>query len=147
MGSSAGATIERQIASASMQSAAPIQMQAGTSARASEPTSLRATCGTINPMKPTMPASTTLLAANSVWLVLIGAGNALGMLLNGAGIVRLQIGAALGYSVLAFLLKLVLPHYLGAAGIVWATVIGYGGVVVPLYAAFTWRYLRRASVA
>ncbi len=96
---------------------------------------------------PAMTMPTSLLAANSVWLVLIGAGNALGMLLNGAGIVRLQIGAALGYSLLAFLLKLVLPHYIGAAGIVWATVIGYGGVVVPLYAAFTWRYLRRESVA
>jgi O-antigen/teichoic acid export membrane protein len=91
---------------------------------------------------PAMTMPTSLLAANTAWLVLVGAGNALGMLLNGAGIVRLQIAAALAYGLIAFALKLVLPHYLDAAGIVWATVIGYGGIVVPLYAGFTWRYLR-----
>jgi O-antigen/teichoic acid export membrane protein len=84
----------------------------------------------------------SLLLANAIWLVLIGTGNAFGMLLNGAGIVRLQIGAALGYGLFAFGLKLVLPHFLGPTGIVWATVIGYGGIVVPLYARAALRYLR-----
>jgi O-antigen/teichoic acid export membrane protein len=96
---------------------------------------------------PAMTMPISLLAANAVWLVLIGAGNAFGMLLNGAGIIRLQIIAALGYALLGFTLKLVLPHTLGAAGIVWATVIGYGGIVVPLYAGFTWRYLRTERAA
>jgi len=93
----------------------------------------------------TIPAS--LLIANALWLTLIGTGNAFGMLLNGAGIIRLQIIAALGYSALAFGLKLILPHYLDSAGIVWATVIGYGGIVVPLYAHAAWRFLRRRSPA
>ena len=65
IGSSAGATIRRQTASATMHSAAPIDAQAGSSTRASEPTIRRPMCGTINPMKPTSPASTTLLAAKS----------------------------------------------------------------------------------
>ncbi|HVJ54836.1 MAG TPA: hypothetical protein VM689_20415 [Aliidongia sp.] len=90
---------------------------------------------------PAMTMPTSLLAANAIWLILIGAGNAFGMLLNGAGIVRLQIIAALGYGLVAFGLKFILPRYLGPAGIVWATVAGYGGIVVPLYAGFTWRYL------
>jgi O-antigen/teichoic acid export membrane protein len=88
----------------------------------------------------TIPAS--LLIANALWLTLIGTGNAFGMLLNGAGIIRLQIVAALAYSSLAFGLKLILPQYLGAAGIVWATVIAYGGIAVPLYAAAALRYVR-----
>jgi O-antigen/teichoic acid export membrane protein len=88
----------------------------------------------------TIPFS--LLLANALWLTLIGTGNAFGMLLNGAGIIRMQIIAALAYSGVAFGLKLVLPHYLGAAGIVWATVIGYGGIAVPLYAWAAWRYVR-----
>lgn len=90
----------------------------------------------------TVPPS--LLLANALWLVLIGTGNAFGMLLNGAGIVRLQIGAALGYGLCAFGLKLVLPDFLGPTGIVWATVIGYGGIVVPLYARAALRYVRVA---
>ncbi|MEA2755929.1 MAG: hypothetical protein QOJ54_2218 [Aliidongia sp.] len=88
----------------------------------------------------TVPPS--LLIANALWLTLIGTGNAFGMLLNGAGIVRLQIVAALSYSGLAFALKLYLPHYFDAAGIVWATVIAYGGIVVPLYARAAFRHVR-----
>jgi O-antigen/teichoic acid export membrane protein len=96
---------------------------------------------------PGMTIPTSLLIANALWLTLIGTGNAFGMLLNGAGIVRLQITAALGYSALAFGLKLILPHYLDTAGIVWATVIGYGGVVVPLYAHAALRYVRPRATA
>ncbi|MGB8843094.1 MAG: hypothetical protein WCC64_18720 [Aliidongia sp.] len=88
----------------------------------------------------TIPPS--LLLANALWLTLIGTGNAFGMLLNGAGIVRLQIIAAVSYSALAFGLKLYLPHYFDAAGIVWATVIAYGGIVVPLYAYTALRQVR-----
>ncbi|MEI9987422.1 MAG: hypothetical protein WDN69_32345 [Aliidongia sp.] len=91
---------------------------------------------------PALTVPTSLLIANALWLTLIGTGNAFGMLLNGAGIVRLQIVAALSYSAVAFGLKLILPHYLGDAGIVWATVIGYGGIVVPLYARAALRYVR-----
>jgi O-antigen/teichoic acid export membrane protein len=96
---------------------------------------------------PAMTIPPSLLIANALWLTLIGTGNAFGMLLNGAGVVRLQIIAALAYSALAFGLKMVLPHYLGAPGIVWATVIAYGGIVVPLYSHAARRYVRgRAPV-
>jgi O-antigen/teichoic acid export membrane protein len=91
---------------------------------------------------PDMTIPVSLLAANAVWLTLMGTGTAFAMLLNGVGVIRLQIAAALTYSVVAFGLKLLLPAYLDEAGIVWATVLGYGGIVVPLYARFTWRYLR-----
>jgi|HubBroStandDraft_1064217.scaffolds.fasta_scaffold00073_31 O-antigen/teichoic acid export membrane protein len=96
---------------------------------------------------PGMTIPPSLLIANAIWLTLIGTGNAFGMLLNGAGIVRLQIVAALAYSGLAFGLKLILPHYLEAAGIVWATVIAYGAIVVPLYARSAWRYVTARPVA
>jgi len=36
----------------------------------------------------------------------------------------------------------VLPHWLDVAGIVWATVFAYGGLVVPLYAHAALRYVR-----
>jgi hypothetical protein len=93
-------------------------------------------------VSPELTLSSSLLIANALWLTLIGTGNAFGMLLNGAGIVRLQIVAALLYGGVAFGLKLILPHWLDAAGIVWATVIAYGGLVVPLYARAALRYVR-----
>ena len=93
-------------------------------------------------VSPQLTLSSSLLIANALWLTLIGTGNAFGMLLNGAGIVRLQIVAALFYGGVAFGLKLILPHWLDAAGIVWATVIAYGGLVVPLYARAALRYVR-----
>ena len=59
IGNSDGATTLRATASASAQSAAPHSAHAGSRARAPEPTMRRATCGTMSPMNPTIPASAT----------------------------------------------------------------------------------------
>jgi O-antigen/teichoic acid export membrane protein len=96
---------------------------------------------------PAAQVSPSLLWANAVWLVLQSFGVVAAMFLNGATVVRFQIVQAVSFGVLAFALKLVLAPQLGVAGIVWATDIAYGVLVVPLCIWFIRRWLARADWA
>jgi O-antigen/teichoic acid export membrane protein len=96
---------------------------------------------------PAARLSPELLWANAVWLVLQSFGVVAAMFLNGATVVRFQIVQALSFGVLAFGLKLILAPHFGAAGIVWATDIAYGVLVVPLCIWFVRRWLARADSA
>jgi O-antigen/teichoic acid export membrane protein len=88
---------------------------------------------------------TGLLWANACWLLLQAVGNVAAMFLNGARVMRFQIVQALSFGALAFGLKIVAAPILGPAGIVWATVIAYAGLVIPLYVWFVRRWLTRAD--
>jgi O-antigen/teichoic acid export membrane protein len=96
---------------------------------------------------PAARLSPSLLWANAVWLVLQSLGVVAAMFLNGATVVRFQIVQALSFGLLAFSLKLILAPHFGAAGIVWASNIAYGGLVVPLYIWFIRRWLAHAEWA
>ncbi|HJQ56192.1 MAG TPA: hypothetical protein VJ890_04760 [Vineibacter sp.] len=90
-----------------------------------------------------LPAS--ILWPNAAWLVLQAVGVVGAMLLNGANVLRFQVVLALCFGVAAFALKLLAAPVFGAGGIVWATVVAYGVLVLPSYAWFIRRWLSRAA--
>ena len=69
--------------------------------------------------------SLMLLIGFGIWTVMSSAGNAIAMFLNGAGILRFQIGIALLMAIAAVCLKILLAARMGVAGIIWGTDIAY----------------------
>ncbi len=75
-----------------------------------------------------------LLSLMSLWLVLEATGNAVGVLLNGLGIVKQQVWVVSAFVLVVLPLKLYLASWMGAIGVVIAaitaylltTVVGYG---------------------
>lgn len=78
-----------------------------------------------------VPAS--LLGLLAVWTVLEAGGNAFGVYLNGAGIVREQVAVVLAFCAIALPLKLYTASAAGAPGLVTGTIVAYLVAVVGLY--------------
>jgi O-antigen/teichoic acid export membrane protein len=66
-----------------------------------------------------------LLSVMAFWLVLETTGNALGVLLNGLGIVRQQVWVVSAFVAVALPLKLCLAQWAGAFGVVLAGIVAY----------------------
>ena len=74
-----------------------------------------------------------LLCGLGLWKVIEAGGNAMAMLLNGAGVIKVQILVAVLTGACALALKVVLIGYLGIAGTVWASIIAFSLIsMVPL---------------
>lgn len=75
---------------------------------------------------------TSLVAAFSAWTMLVGYAGAVNSLLNNSQFLRLQLKIYGAASVAALLLKVPLAHWVGPAGVVWASVLAYSaGYCVP----------------
>ncbi len=81
--------------------------------------------------KTELPLS--LLIANMASLILFSLINIYGMLLNGAGAIKIQIISSVLFTILAIILKLILPSFIGLSGIVWGTSISYLITTLPIY--------------
>ena len=66
-----------------------------------------------------------LLLAMSVWMIIEATGGALGILLNGLGVVREQVWIVIAFILLVLPLKLWLAHSIGAVGVVVAGISAY----------------------
>ena len=75
-----------------------------------------------------------LLVLFACWTPLESAGNALGIYMNGTGIVREQVTVSACFCVVALPAKIVATRYAGAAGLMLATICSYAIVVVGLNA-------------
>lgn len=80
--------------------------------------------------------SRLLLLGLAVWAVMDAVGNALAMYLNGLHVVRLQVVVASIFALGNLGLKVILVREMGGAGVIWATVISYGVLVLVPYAYF-----------
>ena len=93
----------------------------------------------------------TLLLGFVIWKVFEAWGIAVSMFLNGANIMKLQATLAIAMAVSAVVLKVVLVHQLGIAGVVWGTIIAYGAInLVPLSLALPGilrKYTQQKTVA
>ncbi len=69
--------------------------------------------------------SKALFLGLGVWTTVMSVGNAVAMLLNGAGIVRFQVLCAVPMTVAAVLAKIILTRLVGLPGIVWGTLAAY----------------------
>lgn len=74
-----------------------------------------------------------MLGAMAIWMILESVGNALGILLNGLGIIRQQVLVVTVFVVIALPLKLFFAHFGGAFGVVVAGVLAYTLVTVSAY--------------
>jgi O-antigen/teichoic acid export membrane protein len=75
-----------------------------------------------------------LLVLFACWTPLESAGNALGIYLNGTGIVREQVVVTACFCLVALPAKIVATRHAGAAGLMLATILSYAVVVAGLYA-------------
>ena len=66
-----------------------------------------------------------LLLGLGIWKVVEAGGNATGIFLNGANVVRLQVILAGLMGIAAIVLKIVLVERIGVAGVPWATILAY----------------------
>ncbi|MGB8481130.1 MAG: oligosaccharide flippase family protein [Acidobacteriaceae bacterium] len=92
---------------------------------------------------PGIHPSFLLLLGLAVWAVLSNCGNTLAMFLNGAGIVKFQVIVATIFGIGCLLVKVLLTHHYGIAGIPWATVITYALLTVLPCAWYVPRLLRK----
>lgn len=83
--------------------------------------------------KGSIPISLSLLVAMAFWMVLESTGNALGVLLNGLGIIRQQVLVVTTFVIIALPLKLCLAHLAGSFGVVVAGILAYTLVTVGAY--------------
>lgn len=77
--------------------------------------------------------SLNLLVVMALWMILESTGNALGVLLNGLGIIRQQVLVVTVFVVIALPLKLWLAHLAGPFGVVVAGIFAYTLVTVSAY--------------
>lgn len=74
---------------------------------------------------PAVRPSFALMLAFALWTVLSTLGNAVGMLLNGAGVIRAQIIVVSVMAVAAIISKIALGRIFGLPGVAWGTVLAY----------------------
>lgn len=73
-----------------------------------------------------------LFAGMAVWAFLISVAGPLFMILNGANAIRIQVLMFGVFSTVAIILKILLAHRVGIAGVVWASVVPYCCLVLPI---------------
>jgi O-antigen/teichoic acid export membrane protein len=83
--------------------------------------------------KGVISVSLSLLGAMALWMILESTGNALGILLNGLGIVRQQVLVVTVLVVIALPLKLWLAQLAGPLGVVVGGILAYTFVTVAAY--------------
>ncbi len=88
-----------------------------------------------------------VLWAMAAWIVVPALGRIPDVLLNALGVVWFQVGVALIYSILAFVLKINLAPSLGVAGILVSTGIAYGLTHLPAYVWWVARWMRKCRDA
>lgn len=74
---------------------------------------------------PGIRPSPALLLGFAIWTVMQAAGTAIGMFLNGIGVIRYQVGATVTLAVLSIFAKIALTHRMGIAGPIWGTIVAY----------------------
>jgi O-antigen/teichoic acid export membrane protein len=92
----------------------------------------------------TVEPSFGLLFAVGVWTTINAVGTAFAMLLNGAQLMRLQVGTAVVMATTNILLSVALTARIGIAGVVWGSVIAYtlfSLVPIALYIPRTFAHL------
>jgi O-antigen/teichoic acid export membrane protein len=89
--------------------------------------------------------SLILLVGFGIWTVMSSAGSAIAIFLNGAGVLRFQIGTALSMAIAAVFLKLLLATRMGVAGIIWGTDLAYLFVALAPCAWFVPSFLKAIS--
>jgi O-antigen/teichoic acid export membrane protein len=87
--------------------------------------------------------SPMLLLGLGVWTVLTSAGNAVAMLLNGAGRLRFQVACAVPMSFGALTGKILLSREIGLPGIIWGTNLAYIVFIVVPFVFYVPRILRK----
>ena len=90
-------------------------------------------------------ASLPLLLGLGLWKVIEPGGMALGVFLNGAHMVRLQVIFSVVTATIAIFLKIILVGQIGVSGVVWATIISYllftvlpFGIILPKILSKGW---------
>lgn len=96
---------------------------------------------------PSVDPSRLLLIGMAVSAVLLSAGAAIGVFLNGVNWVRFQVIVAVIVAGPAIALKIVLARWMGVSGIIWGTVIGFGIPSALAYAFLLPRKLRQMRLA
>lgn len=86
-----------------------------------------------------------LLLGLGIWRVCDGVGNSLAMFLNGARVVRLQVAISLITAVVAVSLKFYFVEAIGAAGVIWATIISYFILTIFPYFLLLGHLMRKIS--
>jgi O-antigen/teichoic acid export membrane protein len=71
-----------------------------------------------------------LLAGFAFWTIMSSFGNAIGMLMNAASIIRFQIVVAIPLAICAVAGKIAFAHWFGINGVIWGTVTAYGLISV-----------------
>ena len=87
--------------------------------------------------------SLLLLSGLAVWTLFDVAGNAVGMFLNGASVIRYQVIVSLIFSTLCLSAKIYAARHFGIASLPWATASTYCLAVAAPYAILLPRLLRR----
>lgn len=89
--------------------------------------------------------SRALLIGFGAWTVMSSAGAAIAVFLNGANVLRFQIGIALLMAITAVFLKILLATRIGVAGIIWGTDLAYFFVALAPCAWFVPSFLKAIS--
>jgi O-antigen/teichoic acid export membrane protein len=91
---------------------------------------------------PDLVPSLSLSLSLTVWSVMNAVGGTISTFLSGTNQLGIQLKTATALAVLTPVLKILLCMHIGVSGVVWATVIVYGTVVLPIVAIHTLRCLR-----
>jgi O-antigen/teichoic acid export membrane protein len=83
--------------------------------------------------RDTVTIAPTLIALAAVWAVLESIGNALGIYLNGVGIVRQQLAVVIPFCLIGVPLKICAALHFGAPGLLAATITAYVVTVLAPY--------------
>lgn len=95
---------------------------------------------------PEIRPAFALMLAFALWTVVSTVGNAVGMLLNGAGAVRLQVVIVSIMAIAAIVSKIALGRIFGLPGVAWGTVLAYVVFSGIPQALFVPGILRRIAV-
>lgn len=87
--------------------------------------------------------SYVLVAAATIWVVVITAGAVLAAFLNGAGVFRAQVVLAVSMMTANLGLSIAFTRWLGVSGVIWGTIVAEGGVVVACMTVVVPRALRQ----
>jgi hypothetical protein len=86
-----------------------------------------------------------LFAGMAAWAFLTSVAGPLFMILNGANAIRVQVLMFGLFCPVAIALKIFLARRLGIAGVVWASVLPYALIVMPMVVWKAKQVLRRAD--
>lgn len=85
---------------------------------------------------PVIKPTFELLLGMALWTVVSTMGSAVGMLLNGANVIRFQVILASVMAVAALVSKTILASFIGVPGIIWGTLLAYllcSGIPTTMY--------------